>query len=105
MTPRLSLVAHDLTRKPASTFRDHAPAASDFAARESLDGPNFGDVRHEMAQQILDAVLERRGGRRTAGARALHRQIDHAVLVAAERDVAAIVRDRRAYARLDQLLD
>src|SRR3954465_12857838 len=43
-----------LSRKPVLTFRDHAP--------RQLDRPYLGDVRYEVAQQVLDAVLERRGG-------------------------------------------
>ena len=48
---------------------------------------------------------KRGGRRRAAGAGALHVQIDDAVLEALERDVAAVVGDRRPHARLDQLLD
>src|SRR3954468_17710234 len=76
-----------------------------FAARANLDRANLGHVRHEVAQQILDAVLERCRGGRADRAGAFHCEIDHALLVAAERDVAAIVRDSGAHTGLDQLLD
>ena len=69
------------------------------------DRADLGHVRHEMPQQVLDAVLERRGRGRAAGAGALHRQEYDAVLEAAEGDVAAVIGDRRPHARLDQFLD
>src|ERR1700694_2758118 len=74
------------------------------AARQS-DRAHLGDVGDEMAQQVLDAVPERCRRRRTARARSLHGEIDHAVLVAAKGDVAAVAGDRRPHPRLDQLLD
>src|SRR6266699_2790072 len=74
------------------------------AARQS-DRPHLGDVGDEMAQQVLDAVPQRRRRRRAARARSLHGEIDHAVLVAAKGDVAAVAGDRRPHPRLDQLLD
>ena len=62
-----------------------------------------------MPKQVLDAVAQRRGRRRAAGAGALHGQIDDAVLEAAERDVAAVIGHRRPHPRLDaesgQILD
>ena len=70
-----------------------------------LHRPDFDHVGHEVAQQILDAVLEGRGGRRAARAGALHVEIDNAFLVATECNVAAVAGDRRPDARLDQVLD
>ena len=67
-----------------------------------LDLLHFG---HEVLEQVLDAVLQRRRGRRAAGAGALHVQEHRAVLVAAEGDVAAVLRHRRANARIEQFLD
>ncbi len=58
-----------------------------------------------MAQQVLNAVAQRRRRRRTTGAGAFHVDIDDAVFEAAERDVAAVISDRRANPGLDQLLD
>ena len=58
-----------------------------------------------MFQQIFDAVLEGGGGRRAAGAGALHGEADHAVPVAAEDDVSAVARNRRADALVQQFLD
>src|SRR5262245_7934835 len=51
------------------------------------DRANLGHIRHEMAQQVLDAVLEGRGRGRAARACALHGQEHDAVLEAAEGDV------------------
>src|SRR5262245_1882797 len=85
--------------EPASAFRRAG------ARHGRSDRANLGDLGDEMAQQGLDAVAQRCGRGRAAGARALHGQVDHAVLVAAERDVAAVAGDRRAHAGLDQLLD
>ena len=67
--------------------------------------PDFDHVGHEMLQQVLDAVLQRRGRGRAAGAGALHVEIDDAVPEAAEGDVAAVIRDRRPHAGFDQVLD
>src|SRR5665213_1455419 len=67
--------------------------------------PNLGDFRHEMLEQVLDAVLQRRGRGRTARAGALHLQEHDAFFVALEGDVAAVAGHRRPYARLDQVLD
>src|SRR5690606_29495805 len=62
-------------------------------------------LRHEVAQEVLDAVLQRRGRRGAARAGALHVQEDGAVLEAAEGYVAAVLGHRRAHARVEQLLD
>src|SRR5262249_28806432 len=66
---------------------------------------DFDHVRYEVAQQVLDAVLEGRGRGRAARAGPLHVEIDNAFLVATEGDVAAVTGDGRAHARLDQILD
>ena len=58
-----------------------------------------------MAQQIFDAMLERRGRTRAARAGALHIEIDDAVAIALECDVAAVLGDCRANPRLEQFLD
>ena len=42
--------------------------------RPGSDGFDFTDFRHEMAKQVLDAVLERGRGRGATGAGALHVQ-------------------------------
>ena len=67
--------------------------------------PDFDHVGHEMLQQVLDAVLQRRGGGRAARAGALHVEIDDAVPEAAEGDVAAVIGDRGAHPGFDQVLD
>src|SRR5450631_4353832 len=71
----------------------------------ALRRPDFDHVGHEMLQQVLDAVLQRRGGRGAAGAGALHVEVDDAVLEAAKGDVAAITGDRGAHPGFDQVLD
>ena len=63
------------------------------------------DARHEMPQQILDAVAERRGRGRAARAGALHVEEHGALLEALEGDVAAVHRHRGPDAGRDQLLD
>src|SRR5581483_11245131 len=75
------------------------------AGRWASDGPHFLNVGAEVPQQVLDPVAQ--GGRRAraAGTGAAHVQEDHAVLEAAEHDVAAVVGDRRPHARVEQLLD
>src|SRR5207245_9438057 len=62
------------------------------------------DLGHVVADQALDAAFERdrRGG--AAGAGAVHREIQVTVLVPLVDDVAAVLRDRRADASLDELL-
>ena len=77
----------------------------DTSRKNKLHRPHFGDVRKEMTQQILNAVAQRCGRRRAAGAGALHVQIDDAVLEALEGNIATIAGDRRPHPRLDQLLD
>src|ERR1700752_2707180 len=67
--------------------------------------PYLNHVRHEMLEQILDAVLQRCGGGGAAGAGALHVEIDDAVLETAEGDVAAVIGNRRPHPGLDQVLD
>jgi hypothetical protein len=58
-----------------------------------------------VAEQVLDAVLQRRRGRRAARAGALHLEIHDAVAVAPKGDVAAVARDRGANPGLEQVLD
>ena len=58
-----------------------------------------------MPQKILHAIFERRGRRRAAGARALHREIDNTLAKTAKHDIAAIARYRWANARLEQFLN
>src|SRR5258706_10439665 len=59
-------------------------------SEDRLHRPDFDHVRHEVAQQVLDAVLERRGRGRAAGAGSLHVEKHDPVLVAAEGDVATV---------------
>src|SRR3569623_80477 len=72
---------------------------------KSLHRPYFDNVRHEMLEQILDAMLQRcrRGWAARAGA--LHVEENDAVLEAAEGDVAAVAGDRRADAGFQNVLD
>src|SRR6185312_10777983 len=67
--------------------------------------PDFDHVRHKMLEQVLDAVLQRRGGRRAAGTGSLHVEIDDTVLEAAERDVAAVAGHSRTDPGFNQVLD
>src|SRR5579883_1855278 len=92
----------------ASFFGGPANGKTACAARRALyrsDLLNGADFGQEMVEQVLNAVLERRGGGGAAGAGALHVQIDHAVAIALEGDVAAVAGDRRADPGLDQFLD
>src|SRR5713226_2205818 len=59
-------------------------------------------LRQEMLEQVLDAVLQRRGRGGAAGAGAFHREIDDPVAKTLEGDVAAVARHRWAHARFDQ---
>src|SRR5262252_7029114 len=70
-----------------------------------LHGPNLLHVRTEVTQQVFDAVAQR--GRRTWTSRAgaAHMQEHHAILVAVEDDVAAIVGDSGPHAGVEQLFD
>src|SRR5258708_8455991 len=99
----------------SNTAAEQAPSAVSIAstrmgafnrrARPRSHRANFGDVGDEMAQQILDAVAQRRRRRRATRAGALHVEIDDAVLETLKRDIAAVVRHRRPHPRLDQILD
>src|SRR5271155_3664357 len=82
------------------TVSDRRPAQC-----AGLHRPDFGDVGDEMAQQILDAVAQsrRRGGATRAGA--LHIEIDHSFLEAAESYIAAVIGDLRPHPGFDQVLD
>ena len=55
------------------------------------DRADFRDFGNIMFEQLLDPVLERRGGRGTTGAGTLHLEIDGALVEAAIDDVAAII--------------
>src|SRR5258707_174363 len=80
-------------------------ASADRSPAGSCHRPDFDHVWPIMAQQVLDAVTQRRGRRRATRAGTLHVEIDNAVLEAAESDVAAVVSDGRPHSRLDQLFD
>lgn len=58
-----------------------------------------------MHQHALDAILERHGARIARAARAAQLELDEAVVEAAVLNVAAVLLDGRADARLEQLLD
>ena len=58
-----------------------------------------------MADQALDAALERDRRARASGARALHGEEQGAVLVAAIDDIAAVLGDRRAHPGLDEIAE
>src|SRR6478752_10777665 len=70
-----------------------------------LHRPDFDHVRDEMAQQVLDPVIQGRGRGRAARAGPLHVEIHDAFLVTTEGYVAAVSGDGRTHARLDQILD
>src|SRR6266403_1858964 len=89
----------------SSAFADDDAGPVNKLLLGRLYRPDFDHVGHEMLQQILNTMLQRRGGRRAARTGALHVEIDDAVLEAAERDVAAVAGDRRAHPRFDQVLD
>src|SRR3546814_14412840 len=72
---------------------------------DRLNGVNCRYLGNIMFQEGLDAILQRRGRGWTAGAGALHLQIHIALVETAIDDVAAVVGDRGADARFDQLLD
>src|SRR3984893_9217121 len=73
--------------------------------RSPLDRADFDDFGDVMAEHILDPRLQGRGRARAARARALHVQVDDAVLEILANDVAAIHRHRRAHSGLQQFLD
>src|SRR3546814_10344105 len=62
----------------------HSPVAW---GRARSDGVNRRHLWHIMFEQGFDAVLQRRGRRRTARAGALHLEIDIALVEAAIEDV------------------
>jgi hypothetical protein len=82
-----------------------AARAAQVKRGSAPDRLDLAHVGQEVAQEVLDAVLEGRGRGRAARAGALHVEVDDAVLEAAEGDVAAVAGDRRADAGLEQLLD
>src|SRR3546814_7131404 len=61
---------------------------------------HFGDI---MFEQRFDAVLQGRGRGRAARTGALHLQIDIALVEAAIDDVAAVIGNRGADARFDEI--
>src|ERR1041384_4687281 len=65
LRPPASALMHDPEKWEPVFEQDHAQRR-----RAALNRPNLGHVGHEMAQQVLNAVLERRGGGRAARARA-----------------------------------
>src|SRR5581483_3840198 len=67
--------------------------------------PHLLHLGDEVPEQVLDAVAQRCGRGRAARAGAAHMEIDDALAIALEGDVAAVLGDRRAHARLEQLLD
>src|SRR4051812_26141842 len=92
----------------ALTPTEQASSAVSRARRRIPAGLRLGDLadfRHEMAEQVLDAVLERRGRGGATGAGAAHVQENNAVAEAAEGDVAAVLGDGRTDPGLEQLLD
>ena len=75
------------------------------AAASEANRANLGDLRDVVAEQVLDAHLQRHRRGRAAGAGALHVQVDDAAVEAVEGDVAAVLRHRRADPGVEQLLD
>ena len=87
-----------------------APSRNSWSrpASGSLPRSNRPDLLHfgnEVPEQVLDAVTQRRRRAGAARAGAAHMQEDHAVAIALEGDVAAVLGHRRTHARLEQLLD
>src|SRR5438132_5530397 len=78
---------------------------SDGRAWRRLDRAHLDDFGDVMAQHVLDARLQGRGRARTARARALHVEVDDAVFVIVENDVAAIHRHRRSHSGFKQFFD
>src|SRR4029078_7561674 len=69
---------------------------------------NRADLLHlgnEVFEQVLDAVSKSCRRARAAGAGAAHMQKHHPVAVTLEGDIAAVLSDGRADARLEQFLD
>src|SRR3954451_9734189 len=83
----------------------HAAASRNPQVKPKLYGLYSFDLRDVMADQALDPALQGHGRRRAARTGAVHREVQMAVLVPLVNDVAAVLRDRRADAGLDQLLD
>src|SRR5262245_24217936 len=108
-----SAVSIARTRMTSQLLKSPKTAVNPFGLRgrfvalrvAALHRPHLHDIRHVVAQQVLDAVTKRCSRRGATGAGALHVEKHHAILEAAERDVAAIILDGRANAGLDQLLD
>src|SRR6516225_10993728 len=99
---KLGRRAHQWQARAWSVTKLELIAGANCAGSHRTD---FGNVWNEMAQQVLNAVAQRRGRRRAARTCAFHVEIDDAILETAERDVAAIVGDCGADPGLDQLLD
>src|SRR3546814_900294 len=94
-----------IRRPPRSTRTDTLFPYTTLVRSEWLDRFDGFDLGHIMFEQALDPLLERHRRRGAARAGAVQGEIDGAFLKAAIDDVAAILGDRRANARLDQLLD
>src|ERR1700722_13708831 len=119
MPPRIPpLILGLFSASTVSTAAEQAPSAVSMASTRmedqtvltwrdapELHRPDFGDVGYEMAQQILDAVLQRRRRGWATCARALHIEKDDAIFEAAEGDVAAVVGYSRTDACFDQFLN
>src|SRR5215211_5670010 len=103
--PSAVSMARMRTRSPERRRQGLAARAAQVKRGSASDRLDLAHVGQEVAQEVLDAVLEGRGRGRAARAGALHVEIDDPVLEAAEGDVAAVARDRRADAGLEQLLD
>src|SRR6056297_800782 len=69
------------------------------------DGPDLDHLGDVVAQQVLDAHLERQRRRGAAGAGPLHVQVDNAAIKTMKGDVATVLSNRRTHACVQQILD
>src|SRR5262249_17846602 len=81
------------------------PVKASLCRRPRSNRANLLHLRDEVTEEVLDAVTERRRRARAAGAGAAHMQEHDAVSIALEGDIAAVLGDRWAHPRLEQLLD
>ena len=82
--------------------------ASSKAEHQGLplnNSAHFADRWHIMFQQIFNALLQCRRGRRASGACPAHMQGDNAVFKAVKNNVTAILRDSRAHPCIENLFD